>query len=508
MSRTENAINNTIFGLFQKITQTLLPFVMRTVMLHTLGISYLGLNSLFTSVLQTLSIAELGISGAITFSMYEPIAYKDTDKLCRLLRLYRILYGLVGLMILLMGMALLPFLSKLISGEVPPDVNIYILYMMYLASTAMSYSLFSYRSSLLQAHQQNNVISKVTIVTILIQFVLQFVFLLLYRNYYLYIMTQFAVQLCNQTVCYWCSRKMYPQIKPEGKLDRQLVRDIFRKVRDLLTAKVGGIILNLSDTIVISAFLGLNLLAIYQNYFFIISAIAGFVSTMLMGSLAGIGNSIVMENKEKNYHDFKRLTFILSWIVCVCTNCFLVLFQPFMKLWMGADKMLNMSMVVMFCVYFILNEYSLLFNLYKEAAGLWHKDRFRPLITSMTNLTLNLLLVRYIGLYGILASTVISMLLIGMPWLLHNLFSTLFCRGLSDYLREIAGYAALILISCVISHVCTGYMNMDGIAGLIVYGVTAVCVPCSLYILVFRRSAYFEDTMNILKRLVKKGAQP
>ena len=148
MSRTENAINNTIFGLFQKITQTLLPFVMRTVMLHTLGISYLGLNSLFTSVLQTLSIAELGISGAITFSMYEPIAYKDTDKLCRLLRLYRILYGLVGLTILLMGMALLPFLPKLISGEVPPDVNIYILYMMYLCCLlAFSSRNFSLHSS-------------------------------------------------------------------------------------------------------------------------------------------------------------------------------------------------------------------------------------------------------------------------------------------------------------------------------------------------------------------------
>ena len=50
--------------------------------------------------------------------------------------------------------------------------------------------------------------------------------------------------------------------------------------------------------------------------------------------------------------------------------------------------------------------------------------------------------------------------------------------------------------------------DLEGVLGLIAYAAVAVCVPCGLYILVFRRSAYFEDTMNILKRLVKKGAQP
>lgn len=508
MSRTENAINNTVFGLFQKLTQTLLPFVMRTIMLHTLGIDYLGLNSLFTSIIQTLSIAELGIAGAITFSMYEPIAKKNDAKVCALLRLYRVLYGLIGLAILLMGVVLLPFLPRLISGKVPEGINIYILYLMHLTSTAMSYSLFSYRSSLLEAHQRNDVISKVNIVTIWLQFVLQVLFLLLFRNYYLYIITQFAMQLVNQITVYWCSRRLFPNLSPRGRMDKEGVAVIVRKVKGLVTSRVGGIVLNTSDTIVISMFLGLNALAIYQNYFFIVSAVCGLISTFLSGALAGVGNSIVTDTKEKNYQDFKRLTFMFAGIVCICTNCFLVLYQPFMKLWMGADKMLPMSMVILFCVYFVLYEYGQLFGLYKNGAGLWYEDRFRPLVTAMANLTLNLLLVRYIGLYGILASTVISMLLIGMPWLLHNLFSTLFHMSVMDYLKEIGKYLLLILVTCVISYTITWYLDLEGVLGLIAYGAVAVCVPCCLYILVFRRSAYFEDTMNILKRLVKKGAQP
>ena len=121
-------------------------------------------------------------------------------------------------------------------------------------------------------------------------------------------------------------------------MDKESVAVIVRKVKGLVTSRIGGIVLNTSDTIVISMFLGLNALAIYQNYFFIITAVCGLISTFLSGALAGVGNCIVTDTKEKNYRDFKRLTFMFAGIVCICTNCFLVLYQPFMKLWMGADK--------------------------------------------------------------------------------------------------------------------------------------------------------------------------
>ena len=155
MSRIQNAMVNTVFSFSVNLYRALVPFIMRTVMLHTIGIEYLGLNGLFTSVLQILSISELGVASALVYSMYEPVAKNDKGKLCALLRLYRLLYGIIGGAVFLLGAALLPFLPKLISSEVPPDINIYVLYMMYLVSTALSYSVFSYRSSLLEAYQHN-----------------------------------------------------------------------------------------------------------------------------------------------------------------------------------------------------------------------------------------------------------------------------------------------------------------------------------------------------------------
>lgn len=61
LERTKNATKNIFFGIILKIYQIIVPFLIRTAMIYTLGIEYLGLNSLFTSILQVLNLAELGI---------------------------------------------------------------------------------------------------------------------------------------------------------------------------------------------------------------------------------------------------------------------------------------------------------------------------------------------------------------------------------------------------------------------------------------------------------------
>lgn len=72
-----------------KIYQMFMPFIMRTVIIYYLGAEFLGLNSLFNSILQVLNLAELGVGSAMVFSMYKPIAENDTQKLCALLNLYK-----------------------------------------------------------------------------------------------------------------------------------------------------------------------------------------------------------------------------------------------------------------------------------------------------------------------------------------------------------------------------------------------------------------------------------
>ena len=378
INRTQNASRNIVFGVILKIYQLFVPFAMRTAMIYLLGVQYLGLNSLFTSVLQVLNLAELGVGSAMVYSMYKPIASDDTATICALMRLYKIYYRVIGLVILLLGIILLPFIPKLIRGEVPPDINVYVLYGMNLAATVLSYWLFAYRNSILQAHQRTDITSKVMLLTETVKYVLQFAVLVAFHNYYYFVLVIVLTQIMTNVITAIVSAKMYPDFHPEGKLPREEIQKINQRIRDLFTSKIGAVIVNSADTIVISAFLGLTVLAVYQNYFYLITAVIGLISTVFGSVMAGIGNSIVVETKEKNFKDLQTFTFIIAWIAGVCTCCFLCLFQPFMTLWVGEKLLLDFSVVICLCIYFFVYEINQLWNLYKDAAGIWHKDRFRP----------------------------------------------------------------------------------------------------------------------------------
>lgn len=504
IERTKNATRNIIFGIILQIYRIIVPFLMRTAMIYLMGVQYLGLNSLFSSVLQVLNLAELGVGSAMVFSMYEPIANDDKTTICALMKLYKIYYSIIGLVIAIAGIVITPFIPKLISGEVPADINIYILYLLNLGATVFSYWLFAYKNSILQAHQRTDVVSKVTLVTITIQYGLQLFVIWAFHNYYLYVIVMLLTQVVTNILTAIVANRLYPQFKAKGKVDEREVQRINRRIRDLFTSKIGSIIYDSADTIVISAFLGLTVLAVYQNYFYIIIAISGLISVVFSACTAGIGNSIVVETKEKNYRDLKKFTFIICWIAGFCSVCMLCIYQPFMELWVGKDLMLSLAEVVCFVIYFFIKQLNALFNLYKDASGMWHEDRFRPLIAALTNLALNLVLVQFIGIYGILLSTVLAILCVGMPWLLHNLFTIIFERKhLRHFLKKIIFYCTIVFLSCFVTYYICSRFTYGLFVTILIRGVICLIVPNFIYFLSYRNSDEFQQSLQLVDKMTK-----
>ena len=433
IEKTKNASRNIAFGVLLKVYQIFLPFLMRTIMMYTIGVQYLGLNSLFSSILQVLNLAELGVGSAMVFSMYKPIAEDDEVTICALLKLYKIYYRLIGMVILIVGIILTPALPKLISDNIPVGMNIYVLYLFNLLATVLTYWLFAYRNSILQAFQRNDVISKITIATETIKYLFQFAVLFIWKNYYWFVIVLLLTQVINNIITAIISKKMFPNLNPVGSLDKVEIHSINRKIRDLFTSKLGYTIVSSADTIVISAFLGLTVLAKYQNYYYIMNAIIGFMSIIYSSIIAGIGNSILTKSREENYEDFKTFTLLVSFVSGICCACFLALYQPFMKLWMGEDMLLPELMIVLFCFYFWFYELVMMISVYKDAGGIWHEDRFRPVISGLANLIINLILVKIIGLYGIVISTILSQVCISLPWIIKNVNNMVFQRQSKEY---------------------------------------------------------------------------
>ncbi|MCM1286166.1 MAG: polysaccharide biosynthesis protein [Acetobacter sp.] len=504
IERSKNSIRNLFFGTISKIYNLIIPFLMRTAIIYLLGMEYLGLSSLFASVLSVLNLAELGIGSALVFSMYEPVANDDGEKICALMRLYKIYYRVIGIVILVIGIAITPFLPNLVKGEIPSDMNIYILYYLNLVTTAISYWLFAYKNCLLSVHQRYDVGDKIGYVINTVKYLGQFLVLLIFKNYYLYLIVATISGVVSNLTTARIVDKIYPQYKAMGKLPKDEVKKINRKVADLFTSKIGSIVYDSADTIVISAFLGLIALAKFQNYFFVMNTIFGFVSLITSSSLAGIGNSLITESEEKNFNDLKKITLIISWISAFCVCCFACLYQPFMTLWVGEDNLLPYGMVVVFCSYFIIRQINNLLNVYKDAAGMWHEDKWRPLTCSLVNLVFNIILVQFWGLYGILLSTIASMVVVGMPWLTHNLFTTVFHCNPKKYIIDIIKY---LLLTAICAAICIGITNIikieSNIITIIVNLIICAIVPNAIFFILFRKREEFKSVVRLINNITK-----
>ena len=501
MNRTKNALRNISWGLIQKLCMLLLPFLTRTALIKFLGADYLGLSSLFTSVLGLLSLAELGVSNAIISSMYKPIAEKDTDTICALMAFYRRAYYLTGIVIMVVGIGIMPFLGNLINGKVPNNINLQALYLIYLFNTAISYFLFSYKNCLFIAHQRNDVNSKIQTICSISQNLLQIFLIVFTRNYYCFAIIIPISSVSANLITAFLARKTYPEYVTRGSLDSDVKSEVKQRVLGLMLGKISSTIRSSIDSLFISSFLGLTLVAMYSNYFYVVTSVAGIIQILESALVAGVGNSITTDSVEKNYEDFLKFTFMLQWIVGWCSICVLCLEQPFMELWVGKEFMFGNTMVVLCALYLFVCCICIIRSIYTQALGLWWSLRYLSFIDIFVNIGLNYFLGKNFGAYGIIAATIIDIGFVSLPWTTYFLFRDYF--GLKKYWEYMALYIKYLAIATGTGLITWQICNVISVDLVLVKlmsnAVICIIVPNMVYFLFFRKNKYFVSIFSIIK---------
>ena len=497
--RTENTLRGIFWGITNTVASIGLPFITRTVVIYILGVEYLGLGSLFSSILQVLSFAELGLGSALVYSMYDPIAKKDDAKVRALLNFYKKSYRVIGCVILTIGIGFLPFLDKLIDGDIPSNINLYILFLIYLVNNVVSYFMFAEKTSLLLACQRDDLNSKVALIIKTLQNFSQIIVVLISRDYYLFSVCIPICTVLSNLISAEVAKKEYPQYYCEGKIDKGELKSIEKNVGGMVCQKIGGIVLTSVDAIVISSFLGLKILGIYNNYYYIITALNMFAGMICRVLIPAIGNSIACESKEKNYNDFQKFLMIYDWIVIWMSVCILCLTQPFIKVWVGEGLMLADTMAILFAVYFFCFKWLDIVYVYREANGIWWQGKWYPLISAIVNLCLNIMFVRTMGLAGILLATIICLLLIHDTLGVYILKKYYFDDVMSlrrFYMRQIYVVLCFILTGAATYCLCTIF-RFDGIVQLLVRIPICVLFPNLLLIILLRRFGTFSEMQRI-----------
>ena len=268
-----------------------LLFISRMVFIHYLSAAYLGVNGLFTDVLGILNFAELGIGTAMIYSLYEPAAKNDEHRLAQLMNLYRLLYRIVAVVVLLVGLALMPFLGFFIKDSSGIE-HLRLIYLMYVANSVCSY-LLSYKNSIYLAYQKAYVRNLWAQLCDAVKTLFQIVLIVLTGNFILYLAVQFVMQFIPNIIVSVKVDKEFPYLKECRELpEKEKFHGILRNIGAMSFHKLGTVIVRNTDSLLMSSFVGLLSVGIYSNYKLVLSGINNLMdkfSNAFTGSLGNLG---------------------------------------------------------------------------------------------------------------------------------------------------------------------------------------------------------------------------
>ncbi len=505
MTRTQNIKKNLIFNIIRYVTNILLQFVLRTVLIYYMGAEYLGLNGLFTNIFSFLNLAELGIGSAIVFSMYKPIAENDIEKVKSLQNLYKKFYIIIAIVVGVLGAVLTPFIKYFMNGGVEADINIYILYVMYLAYTLVGY-FSAHKRSLLFAYQRNDVENKIKTVCSFLMVGIQIAILVLTRNYYFYFSASILFALVEGISIQIVANKLYPEINGKAeKLDIATKKEITKNVTAISLHKIGSAVVFSTDNILISTFLGLAVLGVYTNYSLIISTLSMITQLISNAIKASAGDLIASSDTEYVYERYKKTNFIFSYYSGMTTICLVTLFQPFIAKWTGdSSYLLDFSTVLLLCISYYLTGMRAGVGVYKEASGLFSQDKWKSVAEAIVNLVVSIGLAYLIGINGIVIGTIVSTLVAPFWVEPHVLYKYYFKKSEKSYFLRYAFDVVVTAVCGVATYFICSLIPDGNIVLLAVKFVVCFVLANILLILAYLPTGDINKTFQIVKSLFNR----
>jgi O-antigen/teichoic acid export membrane protein len=422
-----------------------------------------------------------------------------------LMRFYKKSYRVVALIVTVIGLAIMPFLG-LIVGKISIPENISFIYLLFLLDVVLSY-LLAYKRSMLYADQKNYVVNGVhTGYTITVN-VLQMLTLVFTANFILYLVIKIIMRIVENVVLNTIADKRYPFLKDKDvlPLDATIKKDIFTKIKALFFHKIGSFIVLSSDNIIISAFLGVAMVGLYANYLLVITAIGTLVSQVFSAITASVGHLLVTSSPEKSHEVYKRVRFANFWLAAFVSIGLLVSMDSFVKIWIGEQFILPLGVLIALAINLYLNLFRSALGSFKEAAAIFHEDRFVPIVESAVNIVAAIILLHFFGLAGVFMGTICSNFVLHLFSYPRYVFTKLFKRSYAEYYKEFVSY---LIVALLVGLITFGTSRMviveNSILQLAINVAISLVVPNVLFYVLYRKSEEFNYFKTLVGKMIRK----
>lgn len=508
MSRSEKSIKNVMVALVSQGVGLLISFIARIVFIRTLGAEYLGLNGLFSNILTILSLAELGVGEAITFCLYKPLAQYDRSKCKMLMQFYKKIYIIIGIIILVLGISITPILPFFIK-KMPDIKNINIIYILFVINTASSYFI-SYKRNLIIADQNRYIATIYRYTFYFLLNVLQIIYLLLAKEYIGFLIMQILNTIVENIFVSKKADKMYPYLNENEKiqLDEETKNEISKNTKAMMMHKLAGVVVSSTDNILLSKYISLTAVGVYSNYYMIINALTIIYNQIYNSILASVGNLCVNADKAKKNIVFKKLDFLTFWLYCFSSICLLCLINSFIEVWIGNKYLLSLDVVIIIVINFYINGMRKSILTFREATGLFYKDRWKGIIESIVNLIVSIILVKMYGMFGIFLGTAISTITVCCWIEPFVLFKYGFNLKLKDYFKDYFKYLLITLsLGTIMYYICSLIILPSKILNLIIKLIICFVLTNIIMYIIFKNNENFKFYVELITNYLKGKKQ-
>lgn len=502
----EFSVLNTSVGVISSFIALFMGYVLRVVFTHTMSESYVGLNGLFIDIVNILSLSELGIGAAMMFALYRPIVDEDIEKQKALMRLLRNFYRLVVVLVAVMGCALIPFLWVLIKDYSEVE-HLTLIYILYLVNTASSY-LLVYKKTLLDAHQRMYITVFFQMLSWTVQDILKIIVLVIWHDFILFMLVGIACTLAGNIIVSKIADRYYPYLKDKEvkPLPAQEKKKIYQNIRAMMMHKIGGVVVNNTDNLILSACTGLLSVGSYSNYYLVIGAVGKILTQIYQGITASVGNLGAAEDEKHVEKVFDASVFIGQWIYGVAFIGLFELLNPFVCLSFGEQYMFPKETVFVICLNFYLVGQRDAVRTFKDSMGLFWYDRYKAVLEAGLNILFSLIFVKYMGVIGVFLGTTISMLLTTFwvePFVLYKHGFKSSCKGY--FLREGIYCAMMAVVWLITDFLCNMAVRSVGnlYAEIFIRLLLCVIIADALLLLIYFWTDNFKFVMNLAVGFIK-----
>ena len=446
----KKVVSNSVIGFSFKILMLVIGFVSRKIFIVFLGEEVLGLNSLYSNLLDLLNLADLGIGVAVQYQLYEPLVNKDYEKQSKILSAARKLYNRIGLCVFTAGIVLSFFIQWLIKESTYPISFIRLSFMISVSGVSIGY-FFVHKLLFLQSDEELGLVNIIDLLAKIGTTIVSLVLTVIFHNYFLYLIINALYGLIGNLIIHVVFKKKYPNITSKDKSNQLESRYLTANLKNVVPMKLSNYVYNSTDNVIISKILGLVTVARYSNYMTIINGIMGIEYILGNVVTSSIGKIMKEKNNIKEVFDYYLLFQYVHFIFTnFCTVSITILITPFIQIWLGESFLLDVYILVLLIIdFFIHSMYQPAYVLF-GAAGKFKDDKFITMISAVLNIIFSLVAVYFIGLSGVILGTIVSDIYI---WIVrsYQMVGRFFKQSLHQYFLLMLKYTCLTIGSVAIS---------------------------------------------------------